>query len=405
VDGVYNTLSTYRTSDISLQDFLDNYISAEVPSNFTVSRFWSSPNIILDSGRLQIYDCVFGARSSGYGTIGYGLLGEIVRIRATATLQLAGIYLLGNTTLQSLPLASAKGITFSEPDKIFGVRHSGSFFAAGDDDCAAGLLTVQFIPRNGINPSGLLTEKDLDVNCIHLLDDNGRYALLANRSATDGTRGPVFNYIFGELKPSTQLDTGGFSSYESAFTVANKHHGWAGAFGDITNTTSGPLGILRSPGPYTFNRLAGRHNALWQQARTGAILTQGITASFTGSISGTTLTVTAISSGQIGLNTAITSGAGVAANTIITANGTGTGGAGTYTVSVSQSVASTAMQTKPVYAAGTSMRGYAQTSDNELNIDVYIHFKGIDIVNAQTIGGFLEPLAVSTGGTAQVFYG
>lgn len=404
-DAAYNRLSAYRTSGISLQTFLDSYINGETPSNFTVSRFWSTPNIVLDSGTLRIYDCVFGARSSGNGSIGYGSLGEIVRIRATATLMLAGIYLLGNTTLQSLPLASAKGITFSEPDRFFGVRHSGSFFASGDDDCAAGLLTVQFIYRNGINPSGVKTEKDLDVNCIHLLDDNGRYALVANRSATNGTRGPVFNYIFGELKPGTQLDTGGYGSYETAFSVANKHHGWAGAFGNIANTTSGPLGLLRSPGPYTFNRLASRHNAIWQQARTGSIITQGIIASFTGSISGTTLTVTAITSGQIGVNTAITSGAGVAANTIITANGTGTGGVGTYTVSVSQSVASTAMQTKPVYAAGTSIRAFAQTGDNVLNIDAYIHFKGIDIANAQTVGGFLDPMAVSTGGTALVFYG
>ena len=62
--------------------------------------------------------------------------------------------------------------------------------------------------------------------------------------------------------------------------------------------------------------------------------------SFTASISGTTMTVSAISVGSIQVGEVIT-GAGVTAGTRVTALGTGTGGAGTYTVSVSQTVAST----------------------------------------------------------------
>lgn len=60
----------------------------------------------------------------------------------------------------------------------------------------------------------------------------------------------------------------------------------------------------------------------------------------TGSISGTTLTITAVSSGKLFINSLI-SGTGVTAGTYITAFGTGTGGAGTYTVSASQTVSST----------------------------------------------------------------
>lgn len=67
-------------------------------------------------------------------------------------------------------------------------------------------------------------------------------------------------------------------------------------------------------------------------------------ASFTASISGTTMTVTAVASGTIQRGQTV-SGAGVAADTYITAYGTGTGGSGTYTVSSSQSVASRAMST------------------------------------------------------------
>lgn len=63
-------------------------------------------------------------------------------------------------------------------------------------------------------------------------------------------------------------------------------------------------------------------------------------ANFTGSISGTTLTVTATTGASIAIGQ-ILSGTGVTAGTTITALGTGTGGTGTYTVSASQTVSST----------------------------------------------------------------
>ena len=69
-----------------------------------------------------------------------------------------------------------------------------------------------------------------------------------------------------------------------------------------------------------------------------------IGASFTGSISGFTLTVTAITSGAIAVGQTLT-GAGIAAGTTIVAMKTGAGGnineAGTYTVNIFQTVAST----------------------------------------------------------------
>ena len=66
------------------------------------------------------------------------------------------------------------------------------------------------------------------------------------------------------------------------------------------------------------------------------------TASFTGYITTTTLTVTSGTGVHPGL---LLSATGILAGTVITAYGTGTGGAGTYTVSRSQTV--------PVYSAGT----------------------------------------------------
>jgi hypothetical protein len=81
----------------------------------------------------------------------------------------------------------------------------------------------------------------------------------------------------------------------------------------------------------------------------GDWLLSGVTLSsrsaiFTGAISGTTLTVTAATAGaySIGVGDYVV-GPGVAANTRITALGTGTGGVGTYTVNTSQTVSSRSM--------------------------------------------------------------
>lgn len=65
---------------------------------------------------------------------------------------------------------------------------------------------------------------------------------------------------------------------------------------------------------------------------------------FTGSIAGTTLTVTAVSLGTIVVGHTLF-GANVVAGTTISAFGSGTGGVGTYTVSATQTVASTIMAT------------------------------------------------------------
>lgn len=60
----------------------------------------------------------------------------------------------------------------------------------------------------------------------------------------------------------------------------------------------------------------------------------------TGAIAGTTLTVSAVTSGALAVGQPI-SGSGITAGTTITALGTGTGGVGTYTVSTSQTAGST----------------------------------------------------------------
>ncbi len=80
----------------------------------------------------------------------------------------------------------------------------------------------------------------------------------------------------------------------------------------------------------------------------------GTAASFTGSISGTTLTVTSVASGTLAIGCVITDATGaIAPNTGIAGLGTGRGGVGTYTLNVSQTVASEAMSASlyqvPIY--------------------------------------------------------
>lgn len=113
-----------------------------------------------------------------------------------------------------------------------------------------------------------------------------------------------------------------------------------------------PQGVLSNPNAYVlFTGLAGFainkgftvSDGLNQYTvQDGGVLGNATATSFTGSISGTTLTVTAVSSGFLMVGDTIT-GTGITANTVITGFGSGTGGTGTYTVNNSQTVGSEAM--------------------------------------------------------------
>lgn len=85
-------------------------------------------------------------------------------------------------------------------------------------------------------------------------------------------------------------------------------------------------------------------------------------ASFTASSSTTTLTVSAVASGRLGVGALVTC-TGVAADTYITALGTGTGGTGTYTISVSQTLSSRAMTSEYANPTPTPAWGVPQEGD------------------------------------------
>ncbi|MFM0306287.1 glycosyl hydrolase family 28-related protein [Paraburkholderia sp. RL17-383-BIF-A] len=92
---------------------------------------------------------------------------------------------------------------------------------------------------------------------------------------------------------------------------------------------------------------------------------------FTGSISGTTLTVSAVASGSLVVGQTIFA-AGIAAGTTLIALGSGTGGVGTYTVSTSQTLAGASMgaanasQFAPGFSASVTLAGSYGSINNIL---------------------------------------
>lgn len=119
-------------------------------------------------------------------------------------------------------------------------------------------------------------------------------------------------------------------------------------------------------------------------------------AVFTASTSGTTLTVTTVSSGTIAINQSLY-GIDVLPETVITALGSGTGGVGTYTINRSQTIASRSMSSATVGAvvtatiAGTTMTVSAVTS-GVLHVGQTIQGVGV------TLGTIITELGTGSGG-------
>lgn len=114
----------------------------------------------------------------------------------------------------------------------------------------------------------------------------------------------------------------------------------------------------------------------------------------TGSISGTTLTVSAVTNGVLRVGTPI-SGTGVTVGTTITAYGSGTGGAGTYTVSASQTVASTTITSGDTFKIAL----YTSSATLDSSTTVYITSGESSGPGYTAGGGTLTNLGTSLSGT------
>jgi hypothetical protein len=107
-----------------------------------------------------------------------------------------------------------------------------------------------------------------------------------------------------------------------------------------------------TPAAGTFTTLAANNGTLTASAPVLSLSqTWNSGAVFTGSISGTVLTVTAVTSGTIEVGMVLTSSGIITLDTRITALGTGTGGIGTYTISISQNRASATITGRQQFSA------------------------------------------------------
>jgi len=165
--------------------------------------------------------------------------------------------------------------------------------------------------------SGLVSIVDNGVNC-YIVDGSNRYAwFISNPSSATFT---------GSISTTTLTVT---SMLSGTIAVGQALFG-----NNITqNTVITALGTgTGGVGTYTVSNS--------QTTASTSINTTSAPAIVTGAISGTTLTVSAVTSGALQIGQTI-EGTGVTNGTIITAFGTGSGGVGTYTVSASQTVTST----------------------------------------------------------------
>lgn len=165
--------------------------------------------------------------------------------------------------------------------------------------------------RVGINDNGIN---------VYIVDGSNRYTWFISSPSSAVFTGS----ISGTTLTVTAITNGTIAAGQSLFGVNVTSETVITALG------SGTGGI----GTYTIN--------LSQTVASRQMNSTTVGARVTGSITATTLTVTAVSSGTLYVGQTI-QGTGVTALTIITALGTGSGGAGTYTVSTSQTVSSTTL--------------------------------------------------------------
>lgn len=207
---------------------------------------------------------------------------------------------------------------------------------------------------------------------------SGKTALIYNNGTDIGYQ---FDHLgaldlSGALTGTTAAFSGAVSGTTGTFSgaVSGTTGTFSGAVSGTTGTFSGdgdfsgtgqvkvPAGTTaqRSGSPAngmtryntSTNQMEAYSNGAWVSLAPLVGSTIATTGNYTASISGTTMTVTAVTSGTIQVGQLI-GGTGVTANTRITALGTGTGGTGTYTVSDSQTVSSTTIQTNGVQFTNT----------------------------------------------------
>lgn len=246
-------------------------------------------------------------------------------------------------------------------DKTVGTAQGGTgrtSYAAGDMIYAASAAALSTIAAGGANKVLLSTATATFTAAISS-------TTLTVASVASGVIIPGMVLTGSGVDPATTIvaqltgPTGGAGTYSvniaqsASSVVMTGTNGTAPSWGavNLANATTGTLAAANGgtgrasyvAGNMLYATGAAALGVVPPAPATGAVLLAGASASFTGTIASTTLTISAVASGLITSGMVLV-GAGVTGGTTITEQLTGTpGGAGTYTVSISQTVGPVSM--------------------------------------------------------------
>ncbi len=242
----------------------------------------------------------------------------------------------------------------------------------------------------GALAAGEAPTSDAAIDCLDMLND-----MIDQWSNEDfivfNTTEIIFNVVPGQVQYTIGPDPQTLN-----FVGANFTGTFSGKILTVTSVTEGAVaqgqylsGPGITPGTKIVQFLTGAGGNINEVGTYQLNIVQADqTPVFTGSISGTTLTVTAVTTGNIGIGSVI-SGTGITGGTTITGLISGTGGVGTYTVSASQTVASTTI-TGTIVA--TNIQAYYQ---KPLSIDSsYVRIATSQTGGPVVNGGIDYPVAV-----------
>jgi hypothetical protein len=208
-----------------------------------------------------------------------------------------------------------------QADATFWVYYNGVYNWGGDFSYPAGQITINYADTSGVPESG---PRDIEVS--YSAAGSGFQPYAGKTTTAWDMEGGSFGYISLDLKPTINSDSW------RIVMISRLPPGDVYPWSTVQLTGYGPAPVAGKWATYKIPLSA---------------LTIGFTH-FSGSISGTTLSVTSVSSG-VGVDAGgYITGPGVPAGTYITAYNSASGGAGSYTVagpgiSGSTSVASTEM--------------------------------------------------------------
>ena len=282
-DAIYGGMAAYRGNSITFAAFVDASINGLVSAGLEMTLIGTKECVDARNGTVSIADVFIGSQTPSRATKGYIDPYTLIKLSSLGSVSMSGIYLLGNVRLASgdLPLSTAKGVTFNSTT-LFGTQHSQNLVGSYDSKSGTGFATsITFAARyrTNLDADSQQWQANYDTNCIHVLDDNGDYGLMANRASTTSNRGATLVAIIGDLVPGTTLYINGFSRSAEQFSRVNQFAGVAGVFGNAPGGTKGPWGISPVTNDVALLRPGSEDNAVWRSAITGAQVSFDVTLS------------------------------------------------------------------------------------------------------------------------------